>query len=123
MGSRGFTTHPSAPERLARKTSAPPVEEHEHGHVGEVAVGLLQAQLEADGHATHVPHLQVDDDEVGFVLVDGGGHGVAGVDLDDLGVGVAHHGDDLGPHRGGVAGHQDRAHGGQANGCAERPAR
>ncbi len=31
--------------------------------------------------------------------------------------GLAHHGDDVGPHRRGVAGHHDRAHGRQANGC------
>ena len=38
-------------------------------------------------------------------------HGGAGGDLDDVGVGLAHHGDDLGPDRRRVAGHQDRSHG------------
>ena len=76
------------PRPLGQKDVGSTIEEHEHRHRGEVAVGLLEAELEADGHPSHVPHLEVDDDEVGLVLVDGGGHGVARVDLDDLGIGI-----------------------------------
>ena len=32
------------------------------------SVRSLEAQLEADGHASHVPHLQVDDHQVGKLL-------------------------------------------------------
>ena len=96
---------------LGQEDVGTPVEQHQHRYVGEVAVGLFQAELEAHGHAPHASHLQVDDDQVGLVLVDGRGDGMTRVDLDDVGTGFAHHRHDVGPHRRGVAGHHDRAHG------------
>ena len=42
----------------------PAVEQHQDRDVVDVEVGLLEAELQADGHAAHVAHLHVDDDEV-----------------------------------------------------------
>ena len=75
-GSSGLTSQPSAPDRRARKTSGRRSSSISTGDVVEGVVGLLEPELEADGHAAHVAHLQVDDDQVGGFL--------------------GHHGDDLG---------------------------
>ena len=87
----------------------PPVEQHQDRDVGQVAVGLLEPQLEADGHAAHVAHLQVDDDEIGLVLGHRGGarRGRSSTSTTSVS-GSPTTADDLGPHRRGVAGHQDR---------------
>ena len=110
-GSRGFTSQPSAPERRAKKTSGRRSSSMRTGTWAQVAVGLLEPQLEADGHAAHVAHLHVDDDQVdarrGARCQDLGPRR----HLDHLDVGAGGDRRDLGPHGRRVAGDQDDGHG------------
>ena len=64
----------------------PPVQQHQDRHVAELAVGGLEVKLEGGGHAAHVAHLHVDDDQVGHRLGHQGHHLGPGPRLDDGGV-------------------------------------
>ena len=88
----------------------PAVEQHEHRDVVRRVVGLLQPQLQADGHAAHVAHLHVDDDQVGRFLGDERHHLGARGHGSHLDVGPADDGLDLPAERRCVAGDQDGLH-------------
>ena len=94
----------------------PAVQQHQHGDVVQGVVGLLQAELEADGHAAHVAHLHVDDDQIGRFLGDEGhdlgsrGHGM------DRHVGATDDGLDLTAEGRRIAGDQNGLHGGETIG-------
>ena len=108
-----MTSHPSAPRASGQEDVGPAVQQHQHGNVVQGVVGLLQPQLEADGHAAHVAHLHVDDDQIGsFVSHEGHdlgsrGHGMNGH------VGAADDRLDLPSEGRRIAGDQNGLHGAQ----------
>ena len=55
------------------------VEQDHDRDVGDPAAGLLEAEVEADRHAAHVADLQVGDDKVRRIFLDGEAHVLAGV--------------------------------------------
>ena len=70
--------HPALGVRPAgQEHVGPPVEEHQDGDAGQAPGRLLQPQLQAGRHAPHVAHLEVEDDQVGELLLDGWEHGWA----------------------------------------------
>ncbi len=111
IGSSGLTTQPSAPDRRAMNTSGRRSSSISTGTCAELAVGGLEPELETDGHAAHVAHLQVDDHQIGERLGHLGHDRRAGAGLPDGDVRPTGDGGDLGPDRGGIAGHEDGAHG------------
>ena len=86
------------------------VEEHHDTLVGDAPGTLLEAEVEAGRHSTHVADLEVEHDQRRIVLGDGGEHRGAGMDPDEV-VGAAEGGFDLVVDPVGVGGEEHGGHG------------
>ena len=120
-------SHPSAWLRWARNTSADAVEQHQHTDVGQPIGSRLEPDVHARGHATHVPDLQVEHDEVGGLDLQRGDHVLAGAHPADRRVAPTERRLHLAEDPVGIGRNEDHGHGrGYRKRCApiaSRPSR